>query len=87
MQLTVSETARLLQVDEKTVQNWIRKKALPAFKVNDQYRLNRVDLLEWATDHGIKLSPEIFAIRDEKVPFRHSRQALEAGGIHYGVKG
>ena len=87
MQLTVSETARLLRVDEKTVQTWIRKKDLPAFKVNDQYRLNRVDLLEWATDHGMKLLPEIFAIRDEKAAFPSLSQALEAGGIYYGVRG
>ncbi|MCM2359572.1 MAG: PTS sugar transporter subunit IIA [Geobacteraceae bacterium] len=88
MQLTVSEAARLLQADEKTVRNWIRKKGLPAVKINEQYRLNRVDLLEWATDQGIKLSPEIFAAaRDEQITFPSLSQALEAGGIHYGVRG
>ena len=88
MQLTVSETARLLNVDEKTVEGWIRKKGLPACKVNDKYRLNRVDLLEWATDQGFKLSPEIFASSgDDAIIFPTLSQALEAGGIHYGVKG
>lgn len=88
MQLTVSEAARLLQVDEKSVRNWIRKKGLPAVKINDQYRLNRVDLLEWATDQGIKLSPEIFtAVRDEEALLPSLYQALEAGGIHFGIRG
>ncbi len=88
MQLTVSEAARLLQVDEKSVRNWIRKKGLPAVKINDQYRLNRVDLLEWATDQGIKLSPEIFAaVRDEEALLPSLSQALEAGGIHFGIGG
>jgi PTS system nitrogen regulatory IIA component len=88
MQLTVSETARLLNVDEKTVERWIRKKGLPACKVNDKYRLNRVDLLEWATDQGFKLSPEIFAASgDDTVILPTLSQALEAGGIHYGVTG
>jgi len=88
MQLTVSEAARLLQVDEKSVLNWIRKKGLPAVKINDQYRLNRVDLLEWATDQGIKLSPEIFAaVRDEEALLPSLSQALEAGGIHFGIGG
>jgi nitrogen PTS system EIIA component len=88
MQLTVSEVARLLQVDEKTVTTWIRKKGLPAVKINEQYRLNRVDLLEWATDQGIKLSPEIFtSAQDERIAFPSLSQALEAGGIHYGVPG
>ncbi|HEY6872178.1 MAG TPA: PTS sugar transporter subunit IIA [Geobacteraceae bacterium] len=88
MQLTVAEAARLLQADEKTVRNWIRKKGLPAVKINEQYRLNRVDLLEWATDQGIKLSPEIFAAaRNDEVPLPSLSQALEAGGINYGVRG
>ena len=88
MQLTVHETARLLHVSEKAVQNWIKTKGLPACKVNDQYRLNRVDLLEWATEHGVKLSPAIFAAaRDELIPFPSLSQALEVGGIHYCVGG
>jgi len=88
MQLTVNEAARLLQVDEKRVLNWIRKKGLPAVKINDRYRLNRVDLLEWATDQGIKLSPEIFAAaRDEETPMPSLSQALAAGGIHFGIQG
>jgi nitrogen PTS system EIIA component len=88
MQLTVSETARLLNVDEKTVEGWIRKKGLPARRVNEKYRLNRVDLLEWATDQGLKLSPEIFAATDDDtIVLPMLSQALEVGGIHYGVKG
>src|SRR6266545_1722942 len=88
MQLTVNEAARLLQVDEKTVQNWIKKRGLPARKVNERYRLNRVDLLEWATEQGIKLSPEIFAgAREQEVALPSLSQALGAGGIHRAVKG
>lgn len=88
MLLTVSEAAGLLQVSEKTVQQWIKKKGLPACKVNERYRLNRVDLLEWATDNGIKISPEIFAATDaEEELFPTLSQAIEAGGIHFGVQG
>lgn len=88
MQLTVTEAARLLQVEERIVLNWIKKKGLPAVKINERYRLNRVDLLEWATDHGIKLSPEIFAAgRADEIPLPSLSQALEAGGIHYQVRG
>ncbi len=88
MQLTVTEAARLLKVDDKTVQQWIRKDGLPACKVNDQYRLNRVDLLEWATERGIKLSPDIFTSSgDEENPLPPLSQALAAGGIHYNLPG
>lgn len=88
MLLTITEAARLLQVEEKTVRQWIRKEGLPACKVNDQFRLNRVDLLEWATDHGIKVSPEIFAAaEDEELSLPTLSEALAAGGIHYGIQG
>ena len=88
MLLTVAEAAELLQVSEKTVELWIKKKGLPACKVNDRYRVNRVDLLEWATDSGIKVSPEIFAAAEsEEEMFPSLSQAIEAGGINFGVQG
>jgi PTS system nitrogen regulatory IIA component len=47
-----------------------------------------VDLLEWATEHGIKLSPEIFAAADpEEEPLPELSAALETGGVHFGIKG
>jgi PTS system nitrogen regulatory IIA component len=88
MIVSVSEAAELLQVDEKTVLSWIRKEGLPSTRINDQYRVNRVDLLEWATNHGVPVSPEIFsAVEGDERPFPSLRQALEAGGIHYDVPG
>lgn len=88
MQLTVHEAAELLRVSEKEVLRWIKKDGLPACKINERHRINRVDLLEWATEHRIKLSPEIFArleISDEPLP--KISAAVEAGGIHYDVRG
>lgn len=89
MLLSVAEAARLLQVDEKTVHAWIRKEGLAASKMNDRLRLNRVDLLEWATEHNIKVSPEIFAatLEEEAEPLPTLTEALAAGGIHYDVPG
>ncbi len=88
MLLTVAEAAELMQVPERTVLLWIRKEGLPARKVNEQYRLNKVDLMEWATDHGIKLSPAIFAASEpEDEPLPSLSEALEAGGVHFDIKG
>lgn len=88
MLLNVDKAAELMQVPERTVLNWIRKEGLPACKVNDQYRLNQIDLLEWATDHGIKLSPAIFAGTGSEDPLLPSLSAaLQTGGINYGIKG
>ena len=86
--MNLDKAAELLQVPERSVLNWIRRDGLPACKVNDQYCLNRVDLLEWATDHGIKLSPAIFTepeIENEELPALST--ALATGGVNYDVKG
>lgn len=88
MLLTVAEAARLLQVPEKTVLRWIRKDHLPACKINEEYRMNRVDLLEWATEKRIKLSPDIFAEPeppDGSLPTLS--QVLKAGGAFYNIEG
>jgi nitrogen PTS system EIIA component len=88
MQLTVNEAARLLQVPEKDVLRWIKKDGLPACKINEVLRINRVDLMEWATEHRVQLSPEIFdrlETPDRTLP--KISTALECGGIHYDVAG
>jgi PTS system nitrogen regulatory IIA component len=88
MLLSVPEAAKLLQVPEKTVTHWIRKESLPACKVNDEYRLNRLELLEWATDHGVRFSPELFAPPESpEGQLPPLSEALSAGGIHYSIPG
>lgn len=88
MLLSVPEAAQLLQVSEKTVYQWIRKDDLPACKINEAYRLNRIDLLEWATEHQIQVSPDLFSTPE---PFNEIlptlTDALATGGIHYGITG
>ena len=60
MQLTVRDVSSLLKVSEKTVYRWIKQGILPAYRVNEQYRFNRAELLEWATSRKINVSAEIF---------------------------
>jgi nitrogen PTS system EIIA component len=45
MQLGVREVAELLNVSEKTVYRWLKQGKLPAYKINDQYRIHRAELL------------------------------------------
>lgn len=87
MLMKVSEVAALLKNDEGEVLRWIKKEKLPATKVLGSYRINRVDLLEWATDHGIKVPPELFEAAQADVEFPTLAAALEAGGVHCGVQG
>lgn len=88
MQLTVRDAARLLNLSEKTVYRWIKKETIPAWRVGDQYRFNRAELLEWATSRRHPLSPEIFQETPQPgTPLGTLTQALADGGVHYRVDG
>lgn len=60
MQLGIKDAARLLEVSEKQVHRWIEEGKLPACRINEQYRFNRAELLEWATARRMKVSPDIY---------------------------
>ena len=87
MFLKVNELATAVGVDEKTVLDWIKNKGLPAYKQDDRYRINKVDLLEWATSHGITIPPDIFAASDENPDRPLVSEALQRGGVHYNLPG
>jgi PTS system nitrogen regulatory IIA component len=88
VQLTVREAARLLQVSEKTVYRWLAEGKLPAQRVGEQYRLNRAELLEWATANRVKASPDLFGEPEEPgAPLPGLEAALEAGGVFYRIEG
>jgi len=88
MQLSVKDVARLLSVSEKTVYRWIKQASIPAYRISDQYRFNRAELLEWATSRRIQVSPEIFREADpSRVTLPSLTEALKAGGIVYRVGG
>ena len=48
-------------VSEKTIYRWIKQQSIPAYRVQDQYRFNRAEILEWATSRRLNVSSEIFA--------------------------
>ncbi len=85
MQLTVREAAQLLQVPEESVYKWIREKGLPASLFNDQYRIHRVGLAEWAQEHQLTLLPE--PATKHKQPLPTLAEALGAGGVHQDIPG
>lgn len=88
MLLEPSEAAQALNVDEKTIVRWIRKDNLPAESMHGDYRINPVDLLEWATERGIKVNPALYKMHDADTrPLPTLCQALQAGGIHCGFPG
>jgi len=88
MQLNVKDAALLLNVSEKSIYRWIKDGKLPAYKINESYRFNRAELLEWATAQRRNVSFH---------PYQHAEleaqntpslfEALKAGGIFYRIGG
>ena len=88
MNLSVRDTAGLLKVSEKTIYRWIKQQTIPAYQVQDQYRFNRAEILEWATSRRLNVSSEIFMEPEaEGQPVPSLLDALEAGGVFYRVSG
>jgi PTS system nitrogen regulatory IIA component len=84
MQLGIRDITKLLNVTESTIARWIKQRGFPAHQIAGQYRVNRAELLEWATANNVKVSLELFDHLEadaETVP--RLAEALEAGGIHY----
>ena len=87
MQLKIREVAQLLNVSDKTVYRWIKAGTLPAYRIQDQYRVDRTELLEWVTVSKIPVSDEIFSEPRESKQAVSLAEAIEAGGCHYRVEG
>ncbi len=86
MQLSIRDLTRLLDVTEATVTRWVKQRGLPAQQVGGQYRVNRAELLEWATANRVRVSLELFDNLEADVESVPSlSEALEAGGVHYGL--
>ncbi|HSY50104.1 MAG TPA: PTS sugar transporter subunit IIA [Thermoanaerobaculia bacterium] len=84
MKITITEAAALLDADEERVHDWIEEAALPAQRIRGQYRINRSDLLEWATAHNVSVAPRAF---DHERGTPSLAEALRAGGVHDRVPG
>ncbi len=87
MELGVRDSARLLNVSEKTIYRWIKQGKLPVCRINDQYRFNRAELLEWAASQRLNVSPEIFHEPANGFTPVGLSQSLSEGGIYYRVEG
>jgi len=86
MQLNVKETAELFNVSEKTIYRWIDKEIIPVYKINNSYRFDRLELLEWANSQKKKIAPEVLS-KIPEVKLYTIKETLEIGNIFYRVNG
>ena len=88
MNISVKDAARLLTVSEKTIYRWIKQEIIPVYRVSEQYRFNRSELLDWATSRRVNIAPEVFQEPEsDEQPLPMLSEALEAGGIFYRLEG
>jgi PTS system nitrogen regulatory IIA component len=88
MELTVNDVIKTFRVSERTVKGWIAKKDMPCVKANEQYRFNYIELLDWALEKKIRLTPEVLVLGErEGQDTSLVYQGLKTGGIHYDVPG
>lgn len=87
MQLTVPEVAQHLNVPEKTVYRWISEGDIPFHRVDGTYRFNPTELVEWANARNLKVSTSIYRDPEGGPAVPTLAEALEAGGILYGITG
>ena len=86
MRIELREVARLLRISERTIERWVRLGELPAVRVKNQWFVNKVDLLEWASKRGVELEADItraWAAAEEV----SIGDAIARGGIHFKVPG
>jgi PTS system nitrogen regulatory IIA component len=81
MDLTAKDAARMLSVTEEQIYAWIRNGTLPSYRVKDRFRLNRVELLEWAAARSIKVAPEFFRESRDRNGDLLLTNALSRGGV------
>ena len=88
MLLTISNVAQLCAVGENRVFKWVREEGLPAERVGGSYRVNPVELIEWATTRGLAVSPVIFQkMNGDSVGEHALHDALKIGGVVSEVPG
>ncbi|MFA6505215.1 MAG: PTS sugar transporter subunit IIA [Treponemataceae bacterium] len=88
MQLSVKDAATIFNVSEKQIYQWIKQEEIPFHNINDQFRLNRAELMEWATRRGIEVSADLFRETESTgFPLPTFSDALNAGGVAFKVGG
>lgn len=96
MDLKIKDVAELLNVSETTIRRWLSDGKIPAYRINYQYRFNRLEIEDWVMDHKVgktshylapSQEPTKAAEKEEDIQgqtFRGSKQFSLYRAIHKG---
>jgi len=78
--ITVEETAEYLRVTKKTIYRLLRRGAIPATKVGQQWRFDKAAIDEWLQQKSVGVKTNILVIDDEEVIRLLFKETLEELG-------
>lgn len=88
MNLTLRNVAKMLNVSQRAICRRLEQENIPVYRVNEQYRFNRAELLAWATARRLKVSDQLFQEFETRgTPLPGLSETLAAGGISHRVDG
>lgn len=102
MDLKIKDVAELLNVSETTIRRWLADGKIPAYRLNHQYRFNRIEIEDWVmslklnkSHHAIDTFPQEENINSEETKSRVSGgskqfslyRAIHKGGVLFKVPG
>lgn len=89
MQLTKKDVAKLFNVGERTVNEWMKKQGLRGYREGDVFYFNRTELFEWAALRGMKIPDELLSENKGTINGKELClfPAVEKGGIFYNIPG
>ncbi|MBU1863175.1 MAG: PTS sugar transporter subunit IIA [Candidatus Omnitrophica bacterium] len=88
MQLSVKDLSNLLNVTERTIYRWVKQQSIPFYRIHDQYRFNRIEILDWATAQKMNVSQGLLHDDENNTVVELSLiEAIKKGGIYYRVEG
>lgn len=78
MDLKLKDVAEFLNVSKTTLRRWLADGKMPAYRINNQYRFNRLEIENWVLHHRVA--------DPEGSPFSPNNQEQADGGGKGGIK-
>ncbi len=86
MNLKISDICEILNVPEKTVNQWIKEQKIPYYQINKQYRFNEAEINEWILRNNYPVTEKILLLRMTQKPVV-LKELLMTGGFYYEIEG